>query len=173
MKLSKSLGWSEIWTAHISLCSKQECHWTCILPVRQSRDKSMKFHVLDFTCFWIPYQRINQKVKWFRGGLGVRGSLTVSFNFPLYETDPFPRSPALSWDMSSPVWLELQRSTLRTLCLTQVVAPLQSTMPTPTGLNLGQRCQWTKSCNRKNMSMMCLFIFCNVDVKGVMSLTWA
>lgn len=73
MKLSKSLGWSEIWTAHISLCSKQECHWRCILPVqRQSRDKSMKFHVPAFTCFWIPYQRINQKGKWFRGGLGVQ-----------------------------------------------------------------------------------------------------
>ena len=133
------------------------------------KNKSMKFHVPALTCFWIPYQRINQKVKWFRGGLGVH---SVSFDFPFYETDPFLRSPALSWDMSSPVWLELQGSTLRTLCLTQVVAPLQSTMPTPTGLNLGQRCQWTKSCNRKNMSMMCAYIFCNVDVKGVMSLTW-
>ena len=93
--------------------------------------------------------------RWSRGS----SSLTVSFDFPFYETDPFPRSPALSRDMSSPVWLELQRSTLRTLCLTQVVAPLQSTMPTPTGLNLGRRCQWTKSCNRKNMSMMCAYIY--------------
>ena len=36
----------------------------------------------------------------------------------------------------------------------------------------GPKVSMNKELQPKNMSMMCAYIFCNVDVKGVMSLTW-